>query len=124
MSITGTTTNSYAYTGREFDRLGIDYYRARYYNPAIERFISEDSIGLAAGTNEYAYVEGSPLNYIDPSGMDRKNPFECASNTASKVSLASGLDALGIGNVPGGNFVADALGGTSSVAPLTSLRAS
>jgi len=63
MSISGTSTNSYAYTGREFDGLGIDYYRARYYNPAIDRFISEDPIGLAAGSNEYAYVGDAPLNY-------------------------------------------------------------
>ncbi len=47
MSISGSTTNSYGYTGRESDGLGIDYYRARYYNPAIGRFISEDPMGLA-----------------------------------------------------------------------------
>jgi RHS repeat-associated protein len=71
MSITGDGTNSYAYTGREFDGLGIDYYRARYYNPAIDRFISEDPIGLAAGTNEYAYVGDNSLNFTDPLGLDR-----------------------------------------------------
>jgi YD repeat-containing protein len=32
-----TTTNSYTYSGREFDGLGIDYYRARYYNPTTGR---------------------------------------------------------------------------------------
>ena len=74
MSITGTTTNSYAYTGREFDGLGINYYRARYYNPATGRFLSEDPIGFAGGINEYAYVADSPLNFIDPSGMDKKQP--------------------------------------------------
>lgn len=68
-------------------------------------------MGLRAGPNEYAYVGDSPLNFVDPSGEDRKNPFECAANNASKVSLASGLKALGVGNIPGGGFVADALGG-------------
>lgn len=71
MSITGSTTNSYDYTGRESDGLGLHYYRARYYNPDIGRFISEDPMGLAAGPNEYAYVGDSPINFIDPSGMDR-----------------------------------------------------
>ena len=32
LSITGTNTNDYTYTGREADGLGINYYRARYYN--------------------------------------------------------------------------------------------
>ena len=60
LSITGTTTNSYGYTGRESDGLGIDYFRARYYNPNIGRFITEDPMGLRGGINEYAYVGGSP----------------------------------------------------------------
>jgi RHS repeat-associated protein len=64
----GSTTNSYAYTGREFDGLGIDYYRARYYNPTTGRFLSEDPIGLAGGFNLYAYAQDSPTNRVDPSG--------------------------------------------------------
>ncbi len=69
--MTSTATNSYAYTGREFDGLGIDYYRTRYYNPTTGRFISEDPTGLKGGINEYAYVNDSPLSFIDPLGMDR-----------------------------------------------------
>jgi hypothetical protein len=38
ISINGTTTNSYTYTGRETDGLGVYYYRARYYNPTTGRF--------------------------------------------------------------------------------------
>jgi RHS repeat-associated protein len=40
------TTNSYTFTGREAVGLGIDYYRARYYNPTTGRFLSEDPMGL------------------------------------------------------------------------------
>jgi RHS repeat-associated protein len=68
-SITGSTTNSYDYTGRESDGLGLHYYRARYYNPTLGRFISEDPMGLAAGPNEYAYVDDSPLNFVDRFGL-------------------------------------------------------
>jgi RHS repeat-associated protein len=70
LSATGmATTNSYAYTGREIDGLGIDYYRARYYNPNTGRFLSEDPLGFAgSGTNFYAYVYNSPTNFRDPSG--------------------------------------------------------
>jgi RHS repeat-associated protein len=56
-SATGAkTTNSYTYTGREFDGLGIDYYRARYYNPVTGRFLSEDPIGFRGGINVYTYT--------------------------------------------------------------------
>jgi RHS repeat-associated protein len=65
-----TTSNSYTYTGRESDGLGINYYRARYYNPATGRFLSEDPIGFMGGINKYAYVGDSPLGFIDSSGMD------------------------------------------------------
>jgi RHS repeat-associated protein len=68
ISITGTTNNSYTYTGRESDGLGINYYRARYYNPQIGRFISEDPIGFVGGMNKYAYVANDPTDLNDPSG--------------------------------------------------------
>lgn len=69
ISITGTTNNSFTYTGREIDGLGINYHRARYYNPQIGRFISEDPIGLSAGINVYAYVADDPLDLLDPTGL-------------------------------------------------------
>ena len=59
------------FTGRENDAgTGLYYYRARYYSPQLGRFISEDPLGLAAGTNVYAYVRGNPLSYRDPTGKD------------------------------------------------------
>jgi hypothetical protein len=46
------------------------YYRARYYDPNIGRFLSEDPIGFAgSGKNFYAYVGNSPVIFTDPSGM-------------------------------------------------------
>jgi uncharacterized protein RhaS with RHS repeats len=46
------------------------YYRARYYSPQLQRFISEDPIGFTAGDiNLYAYVQNNPTNYIDPEGF-------------------------------------------------------
>jgi RHS repeat-associated protein len=61
----------YAFTGREWDpETGLYYYRARYYDPKIGRFISEDPIGFGAGdVNFYSYVFGNPINWTDPSGM-------------------------------------------------------
>ena len=64
-----STTNSLAYTGRELDSTGLYFYRARYYNPALQRFISEDPIELGGGDiNLYAYTENSPTNYTDATG--------------------------------------------------------
>jgi len=65
------STNSFAYTGRELDATGLYYYRARYYNPTLQRFVSEDPLGFGGGdTNLYGYAGGSPANVTDPSGMD------------------------------------------------------
>ena len=66
---TGTPISRLKYTGREDDGTGLYQYRARYYDPSIGRFISEDPKGFAAGANFYAYVHNNPLNASDPSGM-------------------------------------------------------
>jgi RHS repeat-associated protein len=69
LSATGSTTNSYTFTGRESDGLGVDYYRARYYNPTTGRFLSEDPMGFdGSGTNLYAYASENPLSLTDPFG--------------------------------------------------------
>ena len=64
----GSENNS-QYTGRENDQNGLYYYRARYYDPVLKRFISEDPIGLAGGINSHAYVEGDPVSFTDPLGL-------------------------------------------------------
>ncbi len=61
--------NSIQYTGRENDGTGLYFYRARYYDPVLKRFISEDPIGLSGGLNMHAYVEGNPISFVDPNGM-------------------------------------------------------
>ncbi len=63
-------SNSLQYTGRENDNTGLYFYRARYYDPQLKRFINEDPIGLAGGVDVYAYVGGDPLTYRDPQGRE------------------------------------------------------
>ncbi|MEP6850587.1 MAG: RHS repeat-associated core domain-containing protein, partial [Acidobacteriota bacterium] len=60
----------YQFTGRETDNFtGLQYNRARWYDPNIGRFISEDPIGLGGGDiNLYGYVGNHPLMFRDPSG--------------------------------------------------------
>jgi len=46
------------------------YMRARYYDPAVGRFISEDPLGFGGGdVNLFAYAGNNPINYIDPLGL-------------------------------------------------------
>ena len=66
--------NPFQYTGRENDRTGLYYYRARYYSPGLQRFISEDPIGLEGGINLYSYVGANPINAADPNGLFAGKP--------------------------------------------------
>lgn len=66
----GSAKTRYGFTGRERESLtGLMYYRARFYDPQLGRFISEDPTGLAGGINQFAYVGNDPQNRIDPSGL-------------------------------------------------------
>ncbi len=69
----GTLTTDYLYTGqRQEAEIGLYYYVARWYDPAIGRFVQADSVvpdpGSALGFDRYAYSWNNPLNFIDPSG--------------------------------------------------------
>ena len=67
---TGANLTRYTYTGREFDSdTGLYYYRARWYDPKVGRFISEDPIGFGGGINQFAYVGNNPQNAKDPTGL-------------------------------------------------------
>src|SRR5215472_917205 len=74
---TGSTINPFQYTGRDFDsETGLRYYRARYYDPQIGRFISEDPVGFDGGINFYSYVANSPIGFMDQGGL-AMTPAEC-----------------------------------------------
>jgi RHS repeat-associated protein len=69
-SSSGSLTNSFRYTARDFDlETGLYYYRARYYDPGTGRFLGEDPARFAAGTDFYPYVGNSPSNFGDPLGL-------------------------------------------------------
>jgi RHS repeat-associated protein len=70
LSASGTSSsNELQYTGREGDGTGVYYYRARYYHPTLQRFVSEDPLEFAGGDlNLYAYVANNPTGASDPTG--------------------------------------------------------
>jgi RHS repeat-associated protein len=71
--------NSAQYTGRENDGTGLYFYRARYYNPTLQRFIGEDPLEFGGGDvsrrlssgdlNMYSYVGNVPTSFVDPLGL-------------------------------------------------------
>jgi RHS repeat-associated protein len=67
-SSTTPIANPFVYTGRESGEAGLLYYRARFYNYNLGRFISEDPIKLME-MSLYSYVENNPLLFRDPSGL-------------------------------------------------------
>jgi RHS repeat-associated protein len=78
-TFSGTSnSNPYQYTGRENDGTGLYFYRARFYSPTLQRFVSEDPIEFDGGdVNLYVYVVNNPLRFVDPLGWVRyacKNP--------------------------------------------------
>ncbi len=87
------------------------YYRARYYDPKIARFISQDPIGFWGGVNFYAYVGNNPVKWIDPLGLAPQGLQCCAKGEESQIrremeNARNRIEALvktGTAIIPGGN---------------------
>lgn len=106
------------YTGHRFDAdTGLVYMQARYYDPVIGRFYSNDPKGTASflsegkiqGFNRYAYAANNPYKYVDPDGRDYEETF-----LSLKVPFVGAVDvgtvgfkpnASGQGNTTSGLFV-------------------
>ena len=93
----GTLANPFTYTAREFDaESGLYFYRARYYDPEIGRFLNEDPLGFdAADLNLYRYVFNNPVNFRDPSGEQAQAAVLCFIPGIGWVSCAAAAAAGG-----------------------------
>ena len=116
---TGSGRTRYGYTGRERDPDTASlYYRGRWLDPQVGRFLSEDPIGfLGRDINLYGYVHNDPLRMIDPSGLRRCHPLLGALaggllGGGGGAGVGSGLGALAGGAIgaAGGTFVIPGFG--------------
>jgi len=71
VTISGSVSQPFMFTGREYDaETSMYFYRARYYDPVVGRFVTKDPIGFAGGdVNLYNYVAGNPISLTDPDGL-------------------------------------------------------
>lgn len=67
----GSLTNFFQYTGREYDtETNLYFYRARYYDSSSGRFLAEDPLDFDGdGTNFYDYALNNPNVFVDPFGL-------------------------------------------------------
>lgn len=72
---TGTASTPLLYNGQYTDlETGLQYLRARYYDPKTAQFITVDPWNTLTGS-PYGYASNNPLNLSDPSGLCNANPF-------------------------------------------------
>lgn len=69
LASTGTSTNPFRYAGQYTDPTGLQYLRARYYEPATAQFLTRDPV-VQQTRSAYGYADGSPVNATDPQGTN------------------------------------------------------
>jgi RHS repeat-associated protein len=98
--------NTYLYTGRRFEpETGLYYYRARYMDPVLGRFISQDPLGAWGTANlgsAFAYVANMPQSAVDSMGL-ATTVKSSKSNSSEKVMAGKGIPGLTIGLIKPGS---------------------
>jgi RHS repeat-associated protein len=97
--------NNYRFSSKEYDpSTGFYYYGYRFYDPELQRWLNRDPIEEAGGLNLYTFLGNTPVNMVDPLGLDG-NPV---SSTLHGVPGTWASDAYGSGEgvyQPGAAYV-------------------
>ncbi|WP_162246583.1 RHS repeat domain-containing protein, partial [Duganella sp. Root336D2] len=77
---TGQSANKFGYTGHQMDaETGLIYFQARYYDPQLGRFITQDPYEgdwkTPLSLHHYLYAYANPTVYVDLNGYKSVNPF-------------------------------------------------
>jgi RHS repeat-associated protein len=106
-----TSPNPVQFNGRENDGSGLYHYRARFYAPALARFVSQDPFETEPGYgNRFAYARNNPLLYTDPTGEQSQGgipapmllkPIESPLVSAAAIGgiISTGIAQVGVGAV-------------------------
>jgi large repetitive protein len=115
LSSSGSTDNSYGYQGQQTDdSSGLQYLRARYYDPNVGRFASVDpregSLGSPISQHRYLYANDNPLSFFDPTGE--------YADVLSASWISSILDSIAVPTI-GANVLNAAIGIAAASLALT-----
>jgi RHS repeat-associated protein len=106
LSLSGplAAANVYRFCSKEFlQNSGLSYYGRRFYSPSWQRWLNRDPIGERGGPNLFAFSNNSPLNSLDPFGLDSSlwedfwdQVYANGLEDASKYLATLGQSALGL----------------------------
>jgi RHS repeat-associated protein len=103
---TGATVNSYQYTGQQFDdSTGLYDLRARYYDPSVGRFLSQDNFPINFNhpmeLNRYVYAANNPVNLSDPNGYTATAEYGITLSGIAQAAAAGAALGMAVGAVYG-----------------------
>jgi RHS repeat-associated protein len=91
-------TNLFKFAGEQSDPTGLNYLRAREYDPTTGRFTQQDQIDpppMQPYTGSYIYVADRPTNMVDPSGMTLLAPSDAPRRTLEMAASPADSDTEG-----------------------------
>lgn len=84
-------SDNYNFTGKQLDaNTGLVYFNARYYDPVIGRFITEDPV--KDGLNWYIFCDNNPLRFIDPDGLMSQEQYDSAKGRAELYGSSGAVE--------------------------------
>ncbi len=92
----GNGASPFAFTGEQTDPSGMVYLRSRYYMPNDGRFLTRDTwmgdYKSPLSLNRWMYVEGNPINYVDPTGYITEEEATKADSIAESLLREYGVN--------------------------------